>query len=257
MQTFVGKVVIITGASSGVGEATALKFAQEGAKVVVAARREDKGRAVVKKIEDKGGEAIYIKTDVTKRQDVEALVEGALAKFGRLDCAVNNAGISGSAITPLAEIKETSWDEVMNTNLKAVWMCMKYEIPAMIKGSHGAIVNIASSYGSIPSDTGQADYCASKFGLIGLSKTAAVDYAKLGIRVNVVSPSYTKTEMIEPFLEASPEFMKRVIRRHSAMDRLGLPEEIAEAITWLCSDAARFVNGAVLPVNGGEISRLY
>lgn len=257
MSTFTGKVVIVTGASSGLGEAAALKFAREGAKVVIAARREDKSQAVVQQIEALGGEGVFIKTDVTKRADIEALVDGTVAQFGKLDCAVNNAGITGPVLVPIAEIEEDDWDVLMNTNLKAVWMCMKYEILAMLKQGQGAIVNIASIYGFKPSDVGHAPYCASKFGLIGLSKTAAVDYAQQGIRVNVVSPGYTHSEMVDPYVEAAPELVKAVVSRYSALNRLGHPEETAEAITWLCSDAARFVNGAVLPVDGGDTSRLY
>lgn len=257
MKTFEGKVVIVTGASSGLGEAAALKFAQEGATVVVAARREDKSQTVVQKIEALGAEGLFIKTDVTKRADIEALVDGTVAKFGKLDCAVNNAGITGPVMVPLAEIEEDAWDELMNTNLKAVWMCMKYEILAMLKQGKGSIVNISSIYGSKPSDVGHAPYCASKFGLIGLSKTAAIDYAQQGIKVNVVSPGYTHSEMVDPYVEAAPDVIKAVVSRHSALNRLGIAEETAEAIVWLCSDASRFVNGAVLPVDGGDTSRLY
>ena len=257
MQTFAGKGVIVTGASSGLGEAAALKFAREGAKVVVAARREAKSQTVVQQIEALGGEGVFIKTDVTKRADIEALVHGTVAKFGQLDCAVNNAGITGPVMVPLAEIEEEDWDALMNTNLKAVWLCMKYESLAMLKHGKGAIVNIASIYGFKPSDVGQAPNCASKFGLIGLSKTAAIDYAQQGIRVNVVSPGFTHSEMVDPYVEAAPEVIKAVVSRYSALNRLGLAEETAEAIVWLCSDAARFVNGAVLPVDGGDTSRLY
>jgi len=257
MRTFAGKVVIVTGANSGLGEAAALKFAREGARVVVAARREDKGQNVVRQIGALGGEGLFIKTDVTKRADIEALVDGTVAQFGKLDCAVNNAGIVGPVMMPLAEIEEEGWDTLMNTNLKAVWMCMKYEILAMLKQGAGAIVNISSIYGFKPSDVGHAPYCASKFGVIGLSKSAAIDYAQQGIRVNVVSPGYTHSEMVDPYVEAAPELMQTIVGRYSAMKRLGHPEETAEAIAWLCSDAARFVNGAVLPVDGGDTSKLY
>jgi NAD(P)-dependent dehydrogenase (short-subunit alcohol dehydrogenase family) len=200
---------------------------------------------------------LFIKTDVTKRADIEALVNGTVAEFGKLDCAVNNAGIAGPVMVPLAAIEEEGWDELMNTNLKAVWMCMKYEIPAMLKQGKGAIVNISSIYGSKPSDVGGAPYCASKFGLIGLSKTAAIDYAQQGIRVNVVSLGFTHSEIVDPYVEAAAELMKAVVSRYSALNRLGHAEETAEAMAWLCSDAARFVSGAVLAVDGGDTSRLY
>ena len=257
MKVFEGKVVIVTGASSGLGEATALKFGREGAKVVVAARREDRGRAVVEQIENEGGDARFVKTDVTKRADIENLIDNTVATFGTLDCAVNNAGIVGPVMVPMAEIEEEAWDELMNTNLKGVWMCMKYELLAMVKQGKGAIVNVSSIYGYKPSPIGGSPYVASKHGVIGLSKTAAIDYGQQGIRINVVSPGFTHSEMVDPFLQQAPDLMKDVISRHSAGNRVGAAEEPAEAIAWLCSDAARFVNGAVLPVDGGDTARLY
>ena len=257
MKTFDGKVVIVTGASSGLGEAAALKFACEGAKVVVAARREDRGRKVVEQIEALGAEGLFVKTDVADRAQVERLVEETLAKFGRLDCAVNNAGIPGRLNVPVADIEEDDWDAVMNTNLRAVWLCLKYEIRAMLAHGKGAIVNVSSIYGYKPSDMGHAPYCTSKFGVIGLSKTAAIDYAQKGIRVNVVAPGYTRSEIVGPYLDGAPKLMKILLGRYSAMNRVGEAEETAEAIAWLCSDAAGFVNGAVLPVDGGDAAKLY
>lgn len=257
MKSFTEKVVIVTGATSGLGEATALKFASEGANVVVAARREEKGQAVLHKIEALGAKGLFIKTDVTNAADVEAMVDKTLVKFGRLDCAVNSAGVSGPVLVPVAEIEEVDWDALMDTNLKAVWMCMKYQIRAMLKQGAGSIANISSIYGYKPSDVGHAPYCASKYALIGLSKSTAIDYGQQGIRVNVVAPGYTHSEMIDPVAEAQPEFMNAVVNRYSAMNRLGRAEETAEATVWLCSDAASFVNGAVLPVDGGDTTRLY
>ena len=258
MKPFEGKVVIVTGASAGIGEAAAVQFAAQGAKVVVAARRAEKGEQVVRRLEAAGGEAVFIQADVTKRGDVEALVDRTMARFGRLDCAVNNAGIAGPVMTPVADIEEEDWDALMNTNLKAVWMCMKYEIRAMLRQPPpcgGAIVNVSSIYGLKPSDLGHAPYCASKFALIGLSKTAAIDYGQQGLRVNVVAPGFTRSEMVDP--DAAPDLFQAVAAKYSAMNRLGHASETAEAITWLCSDAARFVNGAVLPVDGGDTTRLY
>lgn len=257
MKMFEGKTVIVTGASSGLGEAAALRFAKEGANVVVAARREDKGQAVARRIDELGGHGFYVKTDVSQSADVENLVARTLEKFGALDCAVNNAGIAGPVGVPLADIEEKDWDELMRTNLKAVWMCMKYEIRAMLKNERGAIVNVSSIYGLKPSDMGHAPYCASKFGIIGLSKTAAIDYAKRGIRVNVVAPGFTRSELVEPYVASAPKLVSALVHRHSAMNRMGEAEDTAEAVLWLCSDAARFVNGAVLPVDGGETTRLY
>jgi len=257
MSDFQGKVVIVTGASSGLGEAAALRFARGGAKVVVAARREDKGQAVARKIDALGGEGLFIKTDVTRQEEVEALVSGTVARFGRLDYAVNNAGISGPVMTPLAEITEEDWDSLMNTNLKAVWMCMKYEILAMLEKGGGAIVNVSSIYGFKGSDLGHAPYTTSKFGVVALSKSAAIDYGQRGIRVNAVSPGFSHSEMVDPYADSAPEHMKVILGRHSGMNRLGHAHEIAEAIAWLCSDASSFVNGVVLPVDGGESGRLY
>ncbi|MCC6796238.1 MAG: glucose 1-dehydrogenase [Candidatus Hydrogenedentes bacterium] len=257
MKTFEDKVVIVTGASSGIGEAAALKFAQEGATVVVAARREDRGCAVVDRINALGAKGLFVQTDVSISAQVQRLVEKTLESFGRLDCAVNNAGISGPVSVPVAEIEEDDWDAVMNTNLRAVWLCMKHEIRAMQKSGKGAIVNVSSVYGYRPSDMGHAPYCTSKHGVIGLSKTAAIDYAAAGIRVNVVAPGYTRSEIVDPYLEAAPKLMKILLSRYSSMNRVAESSETAEAIAWLCSDAASFVNGMVMPVDGGEVGKLY
>lgn len=257
MKTFEGKVVIVTGASSGIGEAAALKFAQQGADVVVAARREDRGRAVVDRIEALGAKGLFVQTDVSIGAQVERLVNTTLETFGHLDCAVNNAGISGPVGTPIADIEEDDWDAVMNTNLRAVWLCMKHEIRAMQKTGKGAIVNVSSVYGYRPSDMGHAPYCTSKYGVIGLSKTAAIDYAASGIRVNVVAPGYTRSEIVDPYLEAAPKLMKILLSRYSSMNRVAESSETAEAIAWLSSDAASFVNGMVMPVDGGEVGKLY
>ncbi len=257
MTMLENKVAIVTGGSSGIGATVALSFARAGAKVVIAARRTDKGEAVARAIREEGGEALFIATDVAKAAAIEALVATTLARFGRLDCAVNGAGISGPVSRPVAEIAEESWDKVMTVNLKGVFLAMKYEIPAMLKSGGGAIVNIASIYGLKPSDIGHAPYCTSKFGVIGLSQTAAIDYAQQGIRVNAVCPGFTHSEMIDPAVEAAPALMRALAQRHSALNRLGEPEETAAAIAWLCSDAARFVNGATLAIDGGATTRLY
>jgi NAD(P)-dependent dehydrogenase (short-subunit alcohol dehydrogenase family) len=225
--------------------------------VVIAARRAEQSSGVVLQIEALGSEGLFIRTDVSKAANVETLVAGTLARFGRLDCAFNNAGIAGPSALPVADIDEKSWDEVMNINQRAVWLCMKYEIPAMLKQAKGAIVNNSSIYGFKPGDLGHAPYVTSKFAVIGLSKTAAIDYAQKGIRVNVVSPGFVHSEMVDPFVETAPDLMKTVVSRYSAMNRVGEGHEIAEGIAWLCSDAASFVNGAVLAMDGGDTTRLY
>ena len=255
MKPFEDKVVLITGASSGIGAAAARRFARDGAKVVIAARRKDQGEAVARELERLGGQGHFVQTDVSKSSDVKALVSDTIRKFGRLDCAVNNAGITGQTQTPIADVDEATWDQVMSVNVKAIFLGMKHQIPAMLKSGGGAIVNIASIYGSKPSDVGHAAYCASKHAVIGLSKTTAIDYATRGIRINTVSPGFTHSEMIDP-LENS-DFLNTVIARHSAQNRLGNGEEVANAIAWLCSDAASFVNGTDVIVDGGSATKLY
>ena len=249
-----GRVALVTGGSAGIGAATALAFARAGAQVVIAARRVEQGEKLAEQI---GSEALFVQADVTKRADVEAMVEKTLRRFGRLDCAVNNAGIGGPVMTPVANVEEDGWDAVMNVNLKAVWMCMKYEIPAMLQAGAGAIVNVSSIYGLKGSELGHAPYCASKHGVIGLTKSAAIDYAQKGIRVNAVAPGFTKSEMVDPAAKGTEAFFQALANRHSAQNRIGEAKETAAAIVWLCSDAASFVNGAVLPIHGGETARLY
>jgi A-factor type gamma-butyrolactone 1'-reductase (1S-forming) len=257
MKRLQDKVVLVTGGSSGLGAAAARLLASEGAKIAIAARRRDKGEEVLRQIDAAGGESLFVQTDVTRRADIEAMVAQTIERFGRLDGAVNNAGVTGPTRTPTADIDEQGWDAALDTNLKGVFMCIKYEIPAMLARGKGSIVNIASIYGLKPSDVGHAAYCASKFGVIGLTKTAAIDYADKGIRVNAVCPGFTHSEMVDPYMEAEPEFMSAVINRHSAMNRLGESNEVAEAIAWLLSDAASFVNGVALTVGGGDATRLY
>lgn len=252
-KPFAGKVALVTGASSGIGAATALAFARQGAKVVATARRVEQGEHVVREIIQQGGDSHFVRADVSQAADVEAMVQATLEKFGRLDCAVNNAGIAGPLRTPAAEIAEAQWDSVMNTNLKGAWLCMKHEIPALLSSGGGAIVNVASMYGLKPSDLGHAAYSASKHGLIGLTKTAAIDYGQSGLRINAVAPGFTRSEMVDPDQPGRTE----LIRKHSAMNRIGEAEEAAHAIVWLCSDAASYVNGAVLPVSGGDTTRMY
>jgi A-factor type gamma-butyrolactone 1'-reductase (1S-forming) len=252
-----GKVVLVTGASSGLGEATAKMVAAQGAQAVLAARREDKGMAVARAIKDAGGDALFVRTDVTERDQVESLIDRIMQTFGRLDCAVNNAGIAGPVAVPVAEVEEHEWDEVMNVNLRAVWLGMKYQIPAMLAAGSGSIVNVSSIYGYKPSPIGHAPYAASKHAVIGLTKSAAIDYGTQGLRCNVVAPGFTRSEMIDPTSDAGLEFVTQVLPRHSAMNRLGTSDESAAMIAWLCSDAASFVNGAVMTVDGGDSSRMY
>lgn len=257
MTAFSGKVVLVTGASSGLGEATAWHFAQEGAKVVVAARRADQGMRVVQRIEAAGGEACFVQADVSRAGDVERMVAAAIDRFGRIDCAVNNAGIAGPRFTPIADVTEAQWDEVMGVNLKGVWLCMKHEIPALLASGGGAIVNVASIYGQKPSDIGHAPYAASKFGVVGLTQSAASDYGQMGLRINAIAPGFTRSEMVDPDRPGAAERYRALTARHCGMNRLGRAEEPAGAIVWLCSEAASYVNGAVLAVDGGGATRMY
>ena len=257
MKMFAGKVALVTGASSGLGEATAIKFAEEGAKVVIAARRVEQSVQVVERIKALGGEAHFVPADVSRSADAEAMVKAAVQKFGRLDCAVNNAGISGPRYTPVADVTEAQWDEVMNINVKGVWLCMKHEIPAMLASGGGSIVNIASIYGLKPSDAGTAAYSTSKHAVIGLTTSAASDYGQMAIRVNAVAPGFTRSEMVNHERPGAADRYKALLSRHSGMNRLGKAEETANAIVWLCSDQASYVNGAVLTVDGGGATRLY
>jgi A-factor type gamma-butyrolactone 1'-reductase (1S-forming) len=257
MTMFFGQVALVTGASSGLGEATAWRFAQEGAKVVVAARRADQGDRVVQRIVAAGGEALFVQADVSRAADVERLLASTLDRFGRLDCAVNNAGIAGPRFTPVADVTEAQWDEVMGVNLKGVWLCMKHEIPALLAAGGGAIVNVASIYGLKPSDIGHASYATSKFGVVGLTQSAASDYGQSGLRINAIAPGFTRSEMVDPARPGAAERYRALAARHSGMNRLGRAEETANAIVWLCSDAASYVNGAVLAVDGGGATRMY
>jgi len=257
MKTFAGKVALVTGGSSGLGAAAALRFAQEGAQVVIAARRVEQSTAVVQRITAQGGEAHFVPCDVSRAADVERMVKATLERFGRLDCAVNNAGIVGPYRTPLADITEPQWDELMGVNLKGVWLCMKHEIPAMLANGGGAIVNVSSIYGFKPSDLGHAPYSTSKHGVIGLTRAAAVDYGQMSIRVNAVAPGFTQSEMVDPGKPGAAERYKIATARHSSVNRLGEADEVASAIVWLCSQSASFVNGAVLAVDGGGTTRLY
>lgn len=252
-----GRIFLVTGASSGLGAAAAHRLAAGGAEIVLAARREDKGSAVAARIAEAGGRAHFRRCDVTNAADVEALFAWIRSGPGRLDGAVHSAGASGPVMKPVAQVEEAEWDAVMDANVKSVWRCLRHEVPLMLASGGGAVVNVASIYGYKASDMGHATYAASKHALIGLSKSAAADYGQQGIRVNVVAPGYTHSEMVDPYVEAAPDLVNALATKHSGAKRLGEASETAEAIAWLCSPAASFVNGAVLAVDGGETARLY
>lgn len=250
-QQFEGKVALVTGGGSGIGRASALAFAREGGKVVVSDIDADKGEQTVAMIQEAGGEASFVRTDVSQAQEVKALIKQTLDTFGQLDYAHNNAGILGST-APLTFCSERSWDRIMSINLKGIWLCMKYEIPPMLKRGRGAIVNTASVAGLVGT-AGLSAYAASKHGVIGLTKSAALDYAQAGLRINAVCPAVALTGMLEPMLNHYPE-MKTELETSHPMGRLCQPEEVAAAVIWLCSDAASFITGSPMPVDGGMLA---
>ncbi len=246
-----GKVAIVTGGTSGIGRDAAVLFAKAGAKVVVAGRREAEGKETIDLIRAAGGDGLFVKTDVSRAADVRALVQKTVEKFGRLDVAFNNAGIEGSW-SPIAEQSEEDWNRTIDINLKGVWLCLKYEIQQMLKqGGGGAIVNMASVAGWIGS-AGAATYCASKHGVMGLTKSAALETARSGIRVNVVCPAVIETPMGER-LWGAPEAKKFALGLHP-IGRFGTPMEIAEAVVWMCSDRASFMTGQSLVLDGGFLA---
>ena len=248
---FDGKVAVITGGSSGIGRATAIKFAALGAKVVLAARGEERGEAVATEIRETGGKAIFVRTDVTVESEVESLVREAVEAFGSLDIAFNNAGL-WSALGPTHEIDEESWDRELAVNLKGVWLCLKHEVIQMLQHGGGAIVN-DSSAGGLKGAASAAAYSDAKHGVIGLTRSAAVEYGARGIRVNAVCPGFIATPMTQ-FMSDDPETISRVVSAYP-VGRVGNPEEIANAVTWLCSEDAAFVTGIAMPVDGGFVAK--
>jgi NAD(P)-dependent dehydrogenase (short-subunit alcohol dehydrogenase family) len=245
-----GKVALVTGGSSGIGRATALAFADEGAKVAIASRTQERGEVVVREIREAGGEAIWIQTDVSQADQVESMIREVVETYGRLDCAFNNAG-SGGRGGWVAEIEEEDWDKTIDGYLKSVWLCVKYEIPEMLKQGGGAIVNNSSVDGKrgFPWDP---VYSAAKHGVIGLTKSAAMQYADKAVRINAVCPGWIRTPPVEWVLEHDPEAERGMIL-HQPIGRLGRPEEVAQAVVWLCSDDASLVVGTALPVDGGYL----
>jgi NAD(P)-dependent dehydrogenase (short-subunit alcohol dehydrogenase family) len=246
-----GKVGLVTGGTSGIGRDTAILFAKAGARVVVAGRREVEGKETVELIRAAGGDGLFAKADVSKASEVEMLVQKTVDNFGRLDVAFNNAGIEGIWV-PITEQSEEDWDRTIDINLKGVWLCLKYEIRQMLKqGGGGAIVNMASVAG-LMGLAGAGTYCASKHGVIGLTKSAALENARSGIRVNVVCPAVIETAMAERAY-GQPEVNKFVLSLHP-IGRFGRPEEIAEAVVWMCSDRASFMTGQSLVLDGGLLA---
>lgn len=250
-----GKVAVVTGGASGIGRAGALEFAKAGAKVVVADVDVAGGEETVKQIRDMGGEAIFVRTDVSKEEDVKAMVEAAEKQFGGLDYAFNNAGIEGQ-MAPTAEYTLEVWNKVIGINLTGVWLCMRYEIPVMLRRGGGAIVNTASVAGLVGFPSTPA-YTASKHGVVGLTKVAAIEYGPQNIRVNAICPGVIETPMVmsrSMQLETNREAYQQMVALHP-LNRLGTAEEVAKTAVWLCSPDASFITGAALPVDGGFVSR--
>ncbi len=255
--TLDGKVALVTGGASGIGRATALAFAREGAKLIIADMHEDGGHQTVHMITENGGDATFVQVDVTQATAVEAMISRTVEVYGRLDCAYNNAGISGAGIggaqrALTADYPDERWHQVITINLTGVWLCMKYEIPQMLHQGGGSIVNTASVAGLIGLPSASA-YVASKHGVVGLTKTAALEYATSGIRVNCVCPGYIETPMTEPGRN-DPARMAHMLTSEP-VGRLGKPEEVAETVAWLCSDAASFVTGHTMTVDGGYMAQ--
>jgi NAD(P)-dependent dehydrogenase (short-subunit alcohol dehydrogenase family) len=245
---FAGKVALVTGGSTGIGRATALAFAQEGAKVVITGRTQSTAEATVQAITEAGGEAAWIKADMTQAAEVEATVKRTIELYGRLDCAFNNAG-SGGRSGWLVEIEEAEWDKTIDGYLKSVWLCMKYELIEMLKQGGGVIINNSSVDGlrAFPWDPG---YSAAKHGVLGLTKSAALQYADKGIRINAICPGWVRTPPIDEVLANDPQAEGRMLM-HQPIGRLGGADEVAQAVLWLCSNKASFILGTALAVDGG------
>jgi len=253
MKEFEGKVALVTGGGSGIGRATALAFAREGAQVVIGNRNVQRGEETVAMIRKAGGEASFQRTDVLVTKDIEALVNHAVSKYGGLDLAFNNAGVEGD-VAPITEQTEANYDAVMDVNVKGVWLSMKYEIPQMLKGGGGSIVNCSSVAGLIGFPN-MAPYFASKHAVIGLTKVAALEWSAKGIRVNAVNPAVIDTEMVDRLAAAFGMKKEDGLVPLHPIGRLGRVEEIADAVLWLCSKKSSFVSGHSLVVDGGFTAR--
>lgn len=247
-----GKVALVTGGTTGIGQESAIALAGVGAKVIVAGRGIERGEETVSLIQKEGGEATFIKADISQAAEVEAMVNEAVETYGRLDCAFNNAGTEGK-LAPITELSEEDLNKVIDINLKGTWLCLKYEITQMLKQGNGAIVNTSSGYG----EAGGANlslYSASKHGIIGLTKSLALEYATKSIRINAIAPGPIDTGMPDRGT-SSKEALENYISTFVPMNRMGTSREVAEAVVWLCSDAASFVTGATLAVDGGYLAQ--
>lgn len=251
MAQFSDKVALVTGSASGIGQTTAQFYAREGAKVVISDVDVEGGKETVEKIKSDGGEACFVKADVSSPEDCENLVQSAINEYGRLDIACNNAGIAGEQ-SPTADYSIEGWQKLIAINLSGVFYCMKYEIPAMLQAGGGSIVNIASILGKV-GFAGAPAYVTAKHGVVGLTQNAAVEYGKSGIRINAVGPGFIHTPLISE-LEEDKETKEQLVALHP-IGRLGQPEEVAELVIWLSSDKASFITGSYYPIDGGYLAR--
>jgi len=247
-RLFEDEVVVITGGSSGIGRATAVAFAREGARVALASRRAEESEETVRLVEAEGSEAMFIRTDVSKSAEVENLIAKTVERFGGLNYAFNNAGVEGDPFVPIEKYDEEMWDQLIDINLKGVFLSMKHELPH-IRARQGAIVNMASVAGLAGTRIGSA-YAASKHGVVGLTRAAAMENAERGVRVNAVAPAVIRTPMADRAFFQDPAIGAAVTSRHP-MGRVGFPEEVANAVLWLCSKNASFTTGHILPIDGG------
>ena len=248
--SLLNKVILVTGGTDGIGKATAMEMAKCGAKVVVTNKTHtDRGHSVVEEIKKIGGRSMYIQADVANPQAVQEMIRVVIDKFGRLDCAFNNAGY-GDKLFLTADLPEDEWDKTISINLKGVWLCMKYEIEQMKRQGHGVIVNMASA-GGLVAIKGSPAYTASKGAVIQLTKTAALEYSRNNIRINTVCPGFIGTPMNERLLEDAPDLKHKIETEFHAINRIGTPEEVAQAVIWLCSDESTFTTAHALTVDGG------
>ena len=245
-----GRISLVTGSASGIGRATSLVMAREGATVVVSDLNADGAEETLSAIKETGGDGMFVHADVSRPADVSALVGQIVSRYGRLDCAFNNAGVEGYIGGRLHEYPEDQWDRLIEVNLKGVWLCLKQEIPQMLAQGGGAIVNTASAAGLVGS-RGMSAYVASKHAVVGLTKAAALEYARDGIRVNAVCPGIIDTPMVRRLIGGRDAEYEAGIPVRQPIGRLGTPEEIAESVTWLCSDSASLVTGLAMAVDGG------